>query len=74
MKNIEFIKRAYESCTNNRVLVGFGISDAKDVIEIEPFCDGVIVGSAVIKSLLNDNDRYLNTLDLVRILKSGLIN
>jgi len=73
-KNLEFVKRAYENCTNNKVLVGFGIADVEDIKEFKPFCDGVIVGSAVIKSLMNDNNKYQNTLDLVRNLKSGLKN
>jgi tryptophan synthase alpha chain len=46
----------------------------KGAYEFKPFCDGVIVGSAVIKSLMNDNNKYQNTLDLVRNLKSGLKN
>ena len=73
-KNLQFVKRAYKNCTNNKVLVGFGIADAEDVKDFKPFCDGVIVGSAVIKSLMNDNNKYQNTLDLVRNLKSGLVN
>ena len=73
-KNIEFVKRAHESCTNNRVLVGFGISDSEDAKEFKPVCDGIIVGSAVIKSLMNDNNNYTHTLKLVHNLKSGLMN
>jgi len=73
-KNIEFVKRAHENCVNNRVLVGFGISDAEDAKEFKPVCEGIIVGSAVIKSLMNDNNNYTNTLKLVHNLKSGLIN
>ncbi len=72
--NLQFIKNAYEQCTNNRVLVGFGISSAEDVKYYKPHCDGVIVGSAVIKSLMNDDSKYQKTLALVRNLKSGLIN
>jgi tryptophan synthase alpha chain len=72
--NLQFIKNAYEQCTNNKVLVGFGISSVEDVKYYKPYCDGVIVGSAVIKSLMNDNSKYQKTLDLVRNLKSGLIN
>ena len=51
--NFQFIKNAYEQCTNNKVLVGFGISSVEDVKYYNPYCDGVIVGSAVIKSLMN---------------------
>jgi tryptophan synthase alpha chain len=72
--NIHFIKNAYEQCTNNKVLVGFGISSVEDVKYYKPHCDGVIVGSAVIKSLMNDNSKYQITLELVRNLKGGLID
>lgn len=70
--NLNFIKHTYEQCTKNRVLVGFGISSVENVKYYKPNCDGVIVGSAVIKSLMNDNRKYQNTLALIRNLKSGL--
>ena len=72
--NLQFIKNAYEQCTKNKVLVGFGISSVEDVKYYKSYCDGVIVGSAVIKSLMNDNIKYEKTLELVRNLKIGLIN
>ena len=72
--NLIFIKNAYKQCTINKVLIGFGISSVEDVKYYKPHCDGVIVGSAVIKSLMNDNSKYQKTLDLVRNLKSGLVN
>jgi len=72
--NLQFIKNAYEQCTNNRVLVGFGISSVEDAKYYKPYCDGVIVGSAIIKSLMNDDSKYQKTLALVRKLKSSLIN
>jgi tryptophan synthase alpha chain len=72
--NLLFIKNAYEQCTNNRVLVGFGISSVEDVKYYKPHCDGVIVGSAVIKSLMNDDSKSQKTLEFVRNLKSGLID
>lgn len=72
--NLLFIKNAYEQCTKNRVLVGFGISSVEDVKYYKPHCDGVIVGSVVIKSLMNDNSTYQKTLELVSNLKSGLKN
>ena len=37
------------------MLIGFGISKAEDVKKFSPYCDGVIVGSAVIKSLMESN-------------------
>lgn len=57
------------SCTRslikkNKMLIGFGVSKPEDVKTFSPYCDGVIVGSAVIKSLLN-NDNYDTTLRLI---------
>ncbi|UCH66799.1 MAG: tryptophan synthase subunit alpha, partial [Ignavibacterium sp.] len=73
-KNLEFVKRAYKNCINNRVLVGFGIADAEDVRAFKQFCDGVIVGSAVIQLLMDDDDKYNRTLEFVRTLKDALNN
>jgi tryptophan synthase alpha chain len=70
---IEFIKRAHNSISKNKTLVGFGISNGDDAKAFTPYCDGVIVGSAVIKSLTNDNKRYSSTITLVRSLKQTLI-
>ena len=49
--NLKSINRTREQITNNKMLIGFGISKAEDVKQVIPFCDGVIVGSAVINSL-----------------------
>ena len=73
-KNIEFIKQANENCTKNRILVGFGIADAEAAKAFKPYCDGVIVGSAVIKSLMDDDSSYNKTLELVNSLKNALKN
>jgi len=70
---IEFIKRARNSISKNKTLVGFGISNGDDAKAFTPYCDGVIVGSAVIKSLTNDDKNYSNTIDLVISLKQALV-
>ena len=70
-KDIEFIKRSYSSINKNKMLVGFGISSADDVKNYSPFCDGIIVGSAVIKSLMADDKEANNTLKLIKELKSA---
>lgn len=49
------LKRTYSLITNNKMLIGFGISSGKSVEIFKPFCDGVIVGSAVLKALENEN-------------------
>ena len=70
-KDIEFIKRSYSSIKKNKMLVGFGISSADDVKKYAPFCDGIIVGSAVIKSLTDDDKNSNKTLSLIKELKAA---
>ncbi|RJP66471.1 MAG: tryptophan synthase subunit alpha [Ignavibacteriales bacterium] len=45
--------KSTHSIVKNKMLVGFGISSPENIKQISPFCDGVIVGSAVIKRLMN---------------------
>ncbi len=61
---INNISRTRSLIKKNKMMIGFGISKAEDVKTFSPYCDGVIVGSAVIKSLLN-NDNYDTTLKLI---------
>lgn len=70
-KVLENIDRTYSSVTQNKMQIGFGISSAENVKQFSPYCDGVIVGSAIIKSLEIDDEKYSNTLELVRTLKSA---
>ncbi len=48
---IEGINKIRASVTRNKMMVGFGISSPADVQRIAPCCDGVIVGSKIIKSI-----------------------
>jgi len=70
--NLAFVKKCYENILVNKMLVGFGISKPEDARQYAEYCDGVIVGSAVIKSLGNDSTDYKNTLELVKSLKAPL--
>jgi tryptophan synthase alpha chain len=67
------IKTASLNITNNKMLIGFGISTPDDVITFSPYSSGVIVGSAVIKSLMNDDKDYSRTKNLVKALKAATI-
>jgi tryptophan synthase alpha chain len=49
-----FLKRARKVVTRNPILAGFGISTPEDARLVSGDCDGVIVGSALIR-LLGDN-------------------
>jgi tryptophan synthase alpha chain len=73
-KSLEFIKKNQQLVTKNKMLVGFGISNEEDAKKYSQFCDGVIVGSAVIKSLMNGSGSYNQTMKLVRKLKEALKN
>jgi len=73
-KSLEFVKKNQKLVTKNKMLVGFGISNDEDAKKYSPFCNGVIVGSAVIKSLMNENGNHNQTIELVRKLKEALIN
>lgn len=56
-------------------MVGFGISEPGDAAAIASHCDGVIVGSAIIKALAQDGatgQDYTITRDLVSELKQAL--
>lgn len=67
----ENLNRTYSAVKNNKMQIGFGISNAENVKQFAPYCDGVIIGSAIIKSLTNASKGYLQTINLVKELKSG---
>jgi tryptophan synthase alpha chain len=63
---INNLKRTYQQITNNKMLVGFGIAKSSDITRFSDYCDGVIVGSAVIKSIMYDHMRiFKDTVNLV---------
>ncbi len=70
--SIDFIKRARSSVKKNKTLIGFGISNEEDAKEFAPYCDGVIVGSAIIKSLMNDDTNFTKTIEQVKKLKEAI--
>ena len=49
------LKRTYSLISKSKMLIGFGISSGKSVEIFKPYCDGVIVGSAVLKALEDEN-------------------
>ncbi len=65
---MENIERTYAQIKNNKMLIGFGISTPQNILDFSPYCDGVIVGSAVVKSIMADKDErtdYANTISLI---------
>ncbi len=65
--------KSTHSIVKNKMLVGFGISSPDNIKQISPYCDGVIVGSAVIKKLMNGNYKkdVEETLHLIKELKKS---
>lgn len=68
---LQNLKRTYKLVCKNKMQIGFGISTGIDVKRFSPFCDGVIVGSAIVKSLGNNKGNYDVTFNLVKELKSA---
>ncbi len=60
------LQRTYHTLQNNKMLIGFGISSPQDVKQFAPFCDGVIVGSAMIKRLMNSREDALQLIGALR--------
>lgn len=67
----ENLRRTYNSVEKNKMQIGFGISSGENIKQFSPYCDGVIVGSAIIKSFSSDDSNYTKTIQLVKELKSG---
>lgn len=70
----ENLSRTYKTVEQNKMQIGFGISSPENVKQFSNYCDGVIVGSAIIKSLEKDDIEYSNTLNLIRQLKAACKN
>lgn len=50
------LKRTYSLIKKNKMMIGFGISNEENIKSFIPYCDGVIVGSALIKLILNKKE------------------
>ncbi len=64
IETIENLKRTYSLVNKNKMMIGFGISKPEDIKNISAYCDGVIVGSRIIKSLA-ENKKIKETLKTV---------
>ncbi len=49
------IEKAYKTISKNKMLVGFGVSNKESVKLLTKYCDGVIVGSAIVNKLDKPN-------------------
>lgn len=69
-KSIEYVRRVKSLLPEKNILVGFGISSPQTAKNFAQVSDGVIVGSTIIKSLMNEN---LNrTLEKIKSLKEAM--
>ena len=66
---LENLKVTYDIVSNNKMLIGFGISGKENIEQIHEFADGFIVGSSVINSLMNKG--IDDATNLVKELKSA---
>ncbi|MBI2417964.1 MAG: tryptophan synthase subunit alpha [Ignavibacteriales bacterium] len=57
----------------NKLMVGFGVSSAGDIHKIKGHCDGVIVGSAIIKRLLDEPQNIKRVEEFVASLKQACV-
>jgi tryptophan synthase alpha chain len=67
------LKRTYSLVSKNKLLIGFGISNGEDIHKFSSYCDGVIVGSAVV-ILLKEENPIEKTSNLVKELNRACLN
>jgi len=60
-ETIANIERTYKNITSNKMFIGFGISSVEDIKQFKPYCDGVIVGSAIISKINTSEDLSIIT-------------
>ena len=70
VEDISAMQKTQKLITRNKMLAGFGISTPENILQIKDFCDGVIVGSAVIKKLIN-HESYDSIAAFISVLKSA---
>jgi tryptophan synthase alpha chain len=68
---LDNLKRTYTNVEKNKMMIGFGIGSVENVKTFSPYCDGLIVGSAVIKKLCDDDRAYSQTIKLIRELSAA---
>jgi len=70
--SLDNLERTYNLIEKNKMLIGFGISGPEVIKNFSPYCDGVIVGSAVINKLLSEKDKqYRKTCGFIRTLSDA---
>lgn len=70
-KTVSDLKQTRTQIKNNKILVGFGISSPEDIYKIKEYCDGVIVGSLIIKELKKNAGDLKAVNELIKGLKDA---
>lgn len=70
-QTLDDMKRVRSMISKNKMLTGFGISSIEDISTVSPYCDGIIIGSAVIKKIMENQDEYESLSYYIRELKSA---
>jgi tryptophan synthase alpha chain len=70
---IENLRRTYSIVEKNKMLVGFGITCPADIKAISDYCDGVIVGSAVISKIREYSDDINKVGEFIASLSSACV-
>ena len=70
---LDNLKRTYSNVEKNKMMIGFGISDSESIKIFSPYSDGLIVGSAVIKKLFDDDSVFSHTTKLVKELSDACV-
>ncbi len=65
------IARRLKACTDKPVLIGIGVSNAEQAAAVSKVSDGVIVGSALVRRLLQGGGSQV-AFDFIRELRDGL--
>ncbi len=70
----DFLKRARKNVTKNPLLVGFGIASADDAVNVSKYSDGVIIGSALMKTIGNASTNHVieKAVEFVKPIRSAL--
>ncbi|MCX5782524.1 MAG: tryptophan synthase subunit alpha [Elusimicrobia bacterium] len=66
----EFLKKTNKYITRNSRFIGFGISSAKQVLNIKNYADGVIVGSALIEIIRKNKNMNKRNKIIASFIKS----
>lgn len=71
--NVEEFLNSVKSSTKLPIAVGFGVSTSEDVKRFSKICDGVIVGSKLVKTFYETNYNIDSMTSLIKKLKTGLV-